>query len=170
MSSSFRNLLEKYQKEDNDIPHYVIDIVKSKLQKTGYECKFRDIYKILSDENLCIYYDKVYTIFDIIYKDDILQSTHNIDKEDCVICFELYDTLMKLRCQHKLCEKCAYKLKNDEQKLTCPMCRDISTYIIKPKLNECDMKIFLENYDIINSIYVFKPRLNILSQFNSISL
>jgi len=84
------------------------------------------------------------------YAHQILEKLNNpivsIQPEECIICFEIVDQMINLKCNHKFCKSCTDKI-TIEKLITCPLCRNNQTYAKTKILNNNQKDTILEYFD-----------------------
>lgn len=130
-------------KETNNIPHYVIDLVKTQLK--GVQPTHCNIQDILKENNLREYYQNIPSI---LLKLNVNLPIPKID--ECCVCFNT-TTLNKVFCNHSFCKECINKIieLDTNQRFTCPLCRKTfkQELIKNTVITENDRKIILEKFD-----------------------
>ena len=67
------------------------------------------------------------------------------DCDECPVCFESIENMIKFKCHHSVCQPCLSRFVNK----LCPLCRcDISSQIPKPKLENEDLIKYLQSAGI----------------------
>lgn len=119
--SSYRKVLI----ENNYIKEFIIQLInKNILIKTEFTAEQLIIYLNISNYKVHIY--STYLVNTEYLK--------NITNQECIICYEITDYLIKPKCKHNICGCCIYKvinicydnhyiLKNNNDLPKCPLCR-----------------------------------------------
>src|SRR5260221_7008989 len=88
----------------------------------------------------------------IIYINMVDQTIINLN-EECCICYEKFDNFIQLSCKHYFCDRCLYKISNNEV-LICPLCRNEQSYrsslFITPEM----MKKIIDYFHIHKDLYL----------------
>ena len=115
------------------------------------------------------------------YAHQILEKLNNpiisIQPEECIICFEMVDLMINLKCNHKFCKSCTDKI-TIEKLITCPLCRNNQTYAKTKILNNNQKDTILEYFDKngedykLNQLYgmSFENMIEDIAKINNIDL
>jgi hypothetical protein len=116
----------KMAKMSQTIPQCVIEIIKEELIKNNIiNPNVSDIRKILLACKLYDYIDLVNNIISELNNPIIL-----VDNEECCICYENVNQVVKLICKHFFCKECLKQI-SDSGRIKCPLCRNEQNYIEK---------------------------------------
>jgi hypothetical protein len=84
------------------------------------------------------------------YANQILEKLNNplikIDSEECVICFEMVDQMINLKCNHKFCKSCIDKM-NTQKMIKCPLCRNDQIYSKPKEFSDKQINNITEHFD-----------------------
>lgn len=129
-----------------EMPKEIIEQIRNELGDN--DVTKRNILDILEKTNNMKYCSCI---------DHIMSELNNItckndNGDECVICFEIADEFVQLKCDHKFCQKCMDSVQKNSS-LVCPLCRNMQIYTQSIKINEDDMKKITEYFKIHKEDY-----------------
>lgn len=155
----------KYSMEPKIISQKIFDIVEKSLEHNKINLNQLTpgiIRQILKDNRLNpMYSEQIYNHF--------TKSQQSIDlgeKEECVVCYDIFSSMIRLSCNHKFCDTCLFKMTLNE-KLICPLCRNEQSYFPDVDISQEKMEQVLKYFRVNNSEF-YDENGNLLKPFKSI--
>ncbi len=137
MKSKLKRATMKF--EDIGVPDDIMEFLKSQQITTEHQLR-RTLINV-----------KAYKYLD--YCTQILQQLNNpiinTGNSECVICYEMVNTMTQLLCKHKICQTCSCRISIDGC-IKCPLCRRQQAYVetLDESYNEEILSRFSSNNDI----------------------
>lgn len=132
----------KLDRMTQPIPQNIMEIIKTELQNGNIKnITAQVIRQILLKHKLYDYIDSVQTI--LVQLNNPLVPVQN---EECCICYEIVNNVVKLVCDHMFCQKCSNQIQHNDT-IKCPLCRNKQDYVEQLEIDNLKQKKILEEFE-----------------------